>query len=697
MNHSPDYTMPFTSPPPPDEAPLLDWALWYASQGWAVFPCHGKVPITRRGFHDASRDAAQIHSWWAQWPGANIGLPLQAGTVALDSDPRHGGDTTLYDLQQQYGPLPDTLTSQTGGGGEHRLYTTSVPVKNKANIGDGIDVQAVGSYIIVPPSIHPDTGRRYIWDAVYGPDTLGPQPAPAWLETLLAFPVGPEAPARDPQAPISEGQRETTLMALAGAMQRVGASPDAIRSALDAENQRCVPPLDAADLDRMTRSVGRYAPAPRLEVGHAAHGVTGNGATTPPDGENAQDWEGLWTVGLQCTKTGVPLQTMHNMGHILEQHPYWQHPARQFWYDDVHGDTMLGEEVISDEHVTYIGEWMGRATGMHVTNDRMLSRAINARCKRRSRDLLRELLQQLPAWDGVERLEYWLSEYAGSPRTAYSMTVSRLLPVSLIARALEPGCQYRYVVVLCGQENIGKSKLLRHLASPDWYVELSFSLEGKEAHLLIRGIWLAEFGELESLGRTGENRLKSYITMQSDAYVPKFSNRRTQIPRRTIFVGTTNEDEFLKGQTGNTRYLPIECRDMEPDGLLLVRTQLLAEALAYYQAHPQDWWQLGEEAERQAMEAREARREKSVYEDLLASTLLDYASVERQGGGQTTYMVWWDLIAEHLGLEAAQRTQRIRHDVASALRALGWTYSPHREQLTWHGKTLRIRPWRLTE
>jgi hypothetical protein len=261
-------------PPPSDEAPLLEWALWYASQGWAVFPCYGKVPITRRGFLDATRDAAQVRSWWSQWPEANIGLPIPAGQAVLDVDPRNGGSDTMHTLQQLHGTLPDTLTSLTGGGGQHLFFTTSLQVKNKTQLGDGIDVQAQGSYVIAPPSVHPVTGKRYLWDAAYGPDTLGPEPLPAWLEDLIAREDDTPAARSDQQAPIREGTRETTLMALAGAMQRQGASADAIRSALEAENQRCVPPLDGADLDRMTRSVGRYTPAPRLEVGPARAGTT---------------------------------------------------------------------------------------------------------------------------------------------------------------------------------------------------------------------------------------------------------------------------------------------------------------------------------------------------------------------------------------------------------------------------------------
>jgi predicted P-loop ATPase len=80
---------------------------------------------------------------------------------------------------------------------------------------------------------------------------------------------------------------------------------------------------------------------------------------------------------------------------------------------------------------------------------------------------------------------------AGAKYDAYGQDISRLIPVSMIARAMKPGCQYRYVVILEGPEDLGKSKLIKALASPEWYRELSHGLEGKEAHMILQGVWVA--------------------------------------------------------------------------------------------------------------------------------------------------------------------------------------------------------------
>jgi predicted P-loop ATPase len=433
-----------------------------------------------------------------------------------------------------------------------------------------------------------------------------------------------------------------------------------------------------------------------LAAGHTIDEVLALATSTlrkPP-----QTTEVSWESALQLNERGDPKQTMVNVGLILDHHPVWQTPEPRLWFDEAHGEYMLDTEAISEEDVTRVGEWLGRMTGMTVTNDKLVSRSLNVRCMAHRRDRLQEELAALPAWDGVERLTHWLADYAGVARTPYGMAVARLLPVSMLARAYAPGCQYRYVVVLCGPENSGKSKLLRYLASPVWFVELSCSLEGKEAHILLRGVWLAEFSELESLGRTGENRLKSYITMEQDAYVPKFSNRRVAVPRRTIFVGTTNEDEFLKGQTGNTRYLPLQCHPpMDPEGFVRIRPQLLAEAKTYYLAHPDDWWHLGEDAEAMAVRERDARREKSVYEDRLASTVQAYADETVQADGTVLYTTWVDRILDTFDIPLAQQTPAIFRQVILALRALGWTHSAQRTTLLFKGKEVRVRPWRRAQ
>jgi hypothetical protein len=262
-----------TARPGEEENPLLAAALGYAGRGWPVLPLtpREKAPLgtlVPHGLHDATTDHATIKQWWAAAPAANVGIRTGAisGLVVLDVDPRHGGDDALKELEQNHGKLPDTVIALTGGGGCHYLFAHPGPrvvVRNAVAVDGarGLDARGDGGYIVAPPSRHP-RGRDYLWELSSHPDEVPIAVPPPWLLKLLC---PTSSPGNDPTAgaAIPEGGRNTILASLAGAMRRQGMTPEAIRSALRAENaQRCQPPLPPTEVDRIAASVSRYEPAP---------------------------------------------------------------------------------------------------------------------------------------------------------------------------------------------------------------------------------------------------------------------------------------------------------------------------------------------------------------------------------------------------------------------------------------------------
>jgi hypothetical protein len=155
-------------------------ALDYAAMGWRVFPLAGKAPRTLHGHLDATGDPEVIRSWWARWPHANIGAPVPDRLLVLDVDPRNGGDITTL------GSLPETLTcwSGRGDGGRHLYFLRPPGPMTSTRLPGGIDLKLNG-YCVIPPSIHPDTGRPYRWEhhpVAHLPhhlrEVLRPPPAP---------------------------------------------------------------------------------------------------------------------------------------------------------------------------------------------------------------------------------------------------------------------------------------------------------------------------------------------------------------------------------------------------------------------------------------------------------------------------------------------------------------------------------------
>jgi len=118
-------------------------------------------------------------------PNANIGLLTgsEVGFYALDIDPRHGGDNSLTNLIEEYGQLPYTVIQHTGGGGLHYLFNCPNLQKNRAGVLPGIDIKGDNGFIVVAPSIHPDTRQAYEWAEF--PSKEGIAAPPQWLSDLL--------------------------------------------------------------------------------------------------------------------------------------------------------------------------------------------------------------------------------------------------------------------------------------------------------------------------------------------------------------------------------------------------------------------------------------------------------------------------------------------------------------------------------
>ena len=138
--------------------PLLLAALAYAKRGWPVLPCRprDKRPVTKHGFKDATTDRGAIVQAWATNSEANVGIAtgVVSGLVVLDIDPRNGGDKNLAELERVHGPLPETVSVATGGGGRHLYFATSAASVPSGDLADGVEVKGDGRYVIAPPSTH---------------------------------------------------------------------------------------------------------------------------------------------------------------------------------------------------------------------------------------------------------------------------------------------------------------------------------------------------------------------------------------------------------------------------------------------------------------------------------------------------------------------------------------------------------------
>ena len=207
---------------------------------------------------------------------------------------------------------------------------------------------------------------------------------------------------------------------------------------------------------------------------------------------------------------------------------------------------------------------------------------------RRRFNPLRDYIDGLPEWDGVERIDTLLIDYLGASDNRYTREVTRRTLIGAIKRVYEPGCKFDYVLVLDGKPGIGKSTLLQTLGGEFFSDSLSLSdTRDKTAAEKLQGIWIMEIGEMQGTRKADIEAMKSFISCQVDKYRPAYGRVVEQHPRTAILCGTTNSmTGFLRDTTGNRRFWPVEVSGGEKsiwDMTLETRDQIWAEALSLYQ------------------------------------------------------------------------------------------------------------------
>ena len=281
----------------------LTIALEYAQRGCALHPLKGKKAILTDWPKRASTDPEQIRVWAEKYPNCNWGMVTgrRSGILAIDIDPRSGGDDTLGELEKEFGELPETIEVHTGKDGRH-LYFAITPEEAEGlrtgahSLGHGVDVKCNGGYVVIPGSIHDDTGKAYAFGVDGHPDEVKLCQIPPWVLAKLqpSRKKNTESGQRVKEEQIHEGQRNDHLASLAGTMRRRGMTPSEIEAALKIVNKnRCVPPLSEYEVRGIAESIGRYEP--EFPFGDEGSATYPNGDGLQPNGSAArQTHDSVW-------------------------------------------------------------------------------------------------------------------------------------------------------------------------------------------------------------------------------------------------------------------------------------------------------------------------------------------------------------------------------------------------------------------
>jgi len=402
--------------------------------------------------------------------------------------------------------------------------------------------------------------------------------------------------------------------------------------------------------------------------------------------EAESDWSGLNLLRdgegrlRACTENGTLL---------LQYVPEW---AGVIGYNEFTDGTFLlkqapppvtahaGDE-IQDHFDTEVLRWFERNHLM--VSAEVVRRAVDSVSRSNSYHPVRDYLRGLAPWDGTPRLERWLFDFCGvedgdQSIDAYVSAVGAKFLISAVARVMKPGSKCDSMLVLEGDQGIGKSSVARILAGDEWYADQLPEMGTKDASLALRGVWVLELSELDALNKSNTAQVKAFLSQQTERFRPPYGRRTIVVPRQCVFLGTTNADSWLRDETGGRRFWPVRCHKIDLAGLRRDRDQLWAEALHRYHSG-EVWWLDDPEVINAAAEQQKMRFSADPWLESIAKWVkspksgfqiahpgqVDFTSTEES-------VTIDDILIHCLDKPRKQCTQRDKNRVAACLKILGY-------------------------
>jgi putative DNA primase/helicase len=249
----------------------------------------------------------------------------------------------------------------------------------------------------------------------------------------------------------------------------------------------------------------------------------------------------------------------------------------------------------------------------------------------------------------------------------------------MVARIYQPGAKVDYMPVFEGAQGINKSFALDAIGG-QWFAESHEDITSKDFRQTLRGKMLVEFSELHAFKRAEIERIKGMITCRVDRYRESYGRHAKDYPRRCVFAGTTNRDDWVNDDTGARRFWPIRCTAISLDYLRGNREQLFAEAVSLFKAGAQ-WWDINQDL---ASQEQNERRD----DDVWTSPVLNYA--ERK-----EFVIVREILSDVLGIEAKGQTSAEAIRVSRILRIAG--YSKYQKWYLGRNEKVWKKPFKLDQ
>jgi hypothetical protein len=376
-------------------------------------------------------------------------------------------------------------------------------------------------------------------------------------------------------------------------------------------------------------------------------------------GEVPASLHAIWDkLGVPVAGNGQPICNLDAATRVLQNHPSFN---TSIWFDEFHGryfTTWLTEGrpvEWSDVYDIWLAQYMQRDLGMRKITDEMVRKAIVGHANRSRRNEPLEWMEHL-SWDGQARIERFFSDCLGAADSQYAQAASKNWWVSMVARVYRPGCKVDNMVILEGAQGRYKSTALGIIGGR-WYTEAHESVTSKDFYMLLQGKLIVEISELDSFNKAEVTKIKQVISCQTDRFRPPYGRVSADFPRRCVFVGSTNEDAYLRDPTGARRFWPIKTGRIDIERIRTDREQLFAEAVVAFKAGA-TWYEMPDTA----IEVQESRRQVDEWEAPISAFV--------SGRFQTTSV---EIATDALNLDVSRLDMLAQKRIAGIMAGLSWT------------------------
>ena len=318
-----------------------------------------------------------------------------------------------------------------------------------------------------------------------------------------------------------------------------------------------------------------------------------------------------------------------------------------------------GFELLDDRAIDRLWLTIDERFGFRPTRE-FLWTVVADEARRNCSHPVRDYLDGL-RWDGQNRIDRWLINYAGADDTSYVRAVGALTLVAAVRRIRQPGCKFDEMPVFQSAQGLEKSSALSILAiNPEWFSDdLPLTADSKAVIERLKGRWIVEAAELKGMRKSDIEHLKAFLSRTVDRARLSYDRSISELKRQCIIIGTTNFDEFLRDQTGNRRYWPVAVGAFDLAKLKGDRDQLWAEAAA---------------REAQGVSIRLPRELWAIAAKEQEERMIDEPWIEviQKALGETNGKLLTSDVWRIVNIPTAQRTQAHNERVGIAMRACGW-------------------------